>query len=124
MRLVAAQDQRAWRTGFNCIQRSESCMDGSGDSVLPAIIDHGNRMVQGDGSANDLAMGAEYGEHGSGAGLVGQPDRALEQCFSAEHEQLFGLTEAAAGSGGKNDGGDRGFHGRPSASDCNTIGSG
>jgi len=67
-------------------------------------------MDERDARANLLGMCAENDDYWSCASLAGQPDDALKERLRAEHKQLLGLAKAAAGSGGKNDGGDRHRH--------------
>jgi xanthine/CO dehydrogenase XdhC/CoxF family maturation factor len=55
-------------------------------------------------------MSAEDGHHGGCPGLSDHAEGAFDHGFAAMHEQLFGLTQAAAGSSGKNDGGNSHGH--------------
>ena len=112
-RLVATQNERAWRFRRNVIESPERCVNRRCDPLLPFAVDHRDGLVKAaerDGRADALMMGSEYHDYRSSAGLARQPDGARKECFAALHEQLFGLAEAAAGSCGKYDGGNRHRH--------------
>ena len=65
---------------------------------------------------DQFGFGAEDDQNGVELGLTGYADGAFEEGFGAELDELFGLAEAAGGSGREDDGGDSGLaHGRVSS---------
>jgi hypothetical protein len=112
-RLVATQNERAWRFRRNVIESPERCVNRSRDPLLPFAVDHRDGRIQSaerDRCEDVVMMGAENHDDWSSAGLAGQPDGTRKERFAALHEELFGLAEAAAGSCGKYDGGNRHRH--------------
>ena len=55
---------------------------------------------------NRIVVSAKHDHHWRCTGLFRNAKSTFEKCFAIQHEQLFGLAEAAAGSGGKYDGSD------------------
>lgn len=115
-RLIAVENQRARSVAGNDIKSLKARMNRSGDSPLPPLVDDGNGRVQCNGSADDFEVGAEHREHRRGTCFAGQTYGPRKQCLSLVDKQLLWLAEAAACTGGKNDGGNRGAHGWPSKS--------
>ena len=112
-RLVATQNERAWRFRRNVIESPERCVNRRCDPLLPFAVDHWNGRIQSaerDRCEDVVMMGAENHDDWSSAGLAGQPDGTRKERFAALHEELFGLPEAAAGSGGNYDGGNKHRH--------------
>jgi len=108
--LVAAQNQRAGGLRLALLQSEQPGVDGGRDALRPIAVDDGDCATRIDGRSDALLVSAEYRDHRRCAGLAGQPDGARDKSFAAQHEQLFGLAQAAAGSGGEYDGGNRHRH--------------
>ncbi len=68
------------------------------------------RCTEIDRVLNQFAMGAEHNKNRRCACLLSASNRALQHRFSVNHDQLLGLAQAAARTGGNDDGSDRHRH--------------
>src|ERR1019366_2180757 len=81
--------------------------DGTGDALLPAVVDDRDCTAEAHGCADGFKAGTQHGEHPHRAGLSSQADGALQKEFALKLEQLLGPTQSSAAAGGQNEGIDR-----------------
>src|SRR4051794_39859674 len=101
--LVTTQQQHTIDVQIH-LHRPEPGLNGSCKSLFPILIHENNGILELNRTTNCSVVSSEHDQDWHCTGFFRNAKSASEKCFVLEHEQLLGLAQAAARSGGKYDG--------------------
>ena len=108
--LIATHYKSTGNLGLAGIQSTQAGVDGCREAMLPILIHNDERIPKPNCGTNRITICPKYGQNRNRPGIFSQSQCALKQSLTVQHEQLLGLTKAAASSCGKNNGSNRHRH--------------